>query len=203
MKLLAGTIVLALTYLPFEIASARLFASFRPFPTFSAQSNIKALFSPAERSHPFKTLYTPSRLLVSLVPSVVAVFAGEPIVNLALRFPTGQRRLVRAAAEVAITLLVYVPGNVLALRLNVQRETAGKAIDVAQETSVTLREAPYADLQDCVQKTVEEEGWSTLWRAWPIDVGMVLLLNWMGKHNDALEAATGAVIRAGQNNKDL
>ena len=189
---LPATIVASLVALPFEVASARMFASTRSFSIWTPLQNIQALFTRSERKRPLKNLYTLSRLATVILPAVSATIAMAGIAKIASTYPKEQRWLVNAVGRIALSLLA-VPFDLLALRLSMQSDhatiTNEKEVQIAEEASVVIRKEPYRNLWDCVTRVIQEEGWSTLWRGWPVDVGTVVMICWIGRYTDAIDVS--------------
>ena len=168
-------------------------ASSRPFSAFSPLANIQRLFTPAERNQPLRHLYTPARILAQVIPAFVSGIVTLAITKAALSYPVEQRWVVKLVGQIAASLLVAVPFDVLALRLNAQRrdETStsipDKANEADAETSVSVRKESYAGLWETLQTIVREEGWSALWRGWPADILMIVVSNWVGNYSDDLQ----------------
>lgn len=196
---LAAGAALNLVTLPLQVANARLLASSSHFPASSPLANIRALFTRAERNNPLKTLFTPSNVAVILLPEIVSGLGILGLTRLVSSSPIKQRWLVKTVGQMALSLLIAVPFDVLSLRLFARpAQAAGideKSLQSFRETSVELRPQQYTGLADCAEKTVQEEGWGTLFRAWYADVGLVLALAYAGQYTDLLETATSEVIR--------
>merc|ERR1711939_1176487 len=154
---LGWQVLTTLVTLPFEILSVRALVTPHAIPLVSPFSNLRLLLTADERSHPFRCLYTPSRFLASFLPTLLA-------------------------PQLVLAIGVRTPLAVIAARLHAQRQGGTGAAIVHQkgEESATTdgvvqtRPTPYANLLDCARTIVREEGWSALWRGWPLEAILAL-----------------------------
>ena len=163
-----------LVTLPFEILAVRTLATPHLLPITTPISNLRLLLTSDERSHPFRSLWTPSRFIASFIPPLSAVFLLPQF----LRFGEQNGLIAYLVSQIAIAGLIRTPLAVLAARLNAQRSGGTGAAIVHQkgeesaevEGVVQVRPTPYRNILDAAQTMVAEEGWYSLWRGWPLEV---------------------------------
>lgn len=139
---------------------------------FDASAALRVLLSPAERAQPLRLYLAPGVAFALVLEALIS-----PTLSL-LRFFVFPRVPLGAALGAALPLLILTtalttPLQVMVTRLTLQRLGGGPddtaaAVPTYPEQVLTFRtdEAPYTGLLDCFRKTVEEEGWRVLYRAW-------------------------------------
>lgn len=189
--LVAGTIaqfswqaLTTLITLPFEILAVRTLAVPHSTPIISPMSNLRLLLTADERSHPL-CLWTPSRILASFIPTILAPLSAAFILPLAMKLSGGnenQGLLLYLISQLILAVGVRTPLAVLAARLNAQR-TGGTGAAIVHEKGeekaevegiIQIRPTPYKNLWDCAKTIVAEEGWYALWRGWPLELLLAL-----------------------------
>lgn len=152
-------------------------------PIVSPLSNLRLLLTADERAHPFRSLWTPSRIIASFLPTLIAPLSATFLLPTALSY-FGEERglLVYLASQLLLAVGVRTPLAVLACRLNAQR-TGGTGAAIVHEKGaetaavegvVQIRPTPYRNLLDCAQTIIAEEGWYALWRGWPLELLLAL-----------------------------
>lgn len=168
--------------LPFEIIAIRTLAVPHSTPIISPLSNLRLLLTADERSHPFKCLWTPSRILASFLPTILAPLSAALILPQAMKLGEQQGLLIYLISQLILAIGIRTPLAVLAARLNAQR-TGGTGAAIVHEKGeekaevegiVQVRPTPYKNLWDCAKTIVAEEGWYALWRGWPLEFLLAL-----------------------------
>lgn len=152
---------------------------------FTPKESIRILLTPYERSKPWVLYLTPGlaaaqvlHLLWFLV--VARIVRAIFVPNLLEKHDFSIIGLTLYVIFLTLSFIVLCPLEVISTRLAIQRnhETPLDAQDPSNEIGVPysgeeedvigLREEdrPYAGLIDAAKTMVEEEGWSTLYRAW-------------------------------------
>jgi hypothetical protein len=179
---LGWQVLTTLITLPFEILAVRTLATPHSTPVISPMSNLRLLLTADERSHPFRCLWTPSRIIASFLPTLIAPLSAALILPQALKLGEQQGLLVFLLSQLLLAVGMRTPLAVLAARLNAQRTGGtGAAIvhekgqeNAAVEGIIQIRPTPYRNLWDCAQTIIAEEGWYALWRGWPLELLLAL-----------------------------
>lgn len=175
-------VLTTLITLPFEILAIRTLAVPHSTPIISPLSNLRLLLTADERSHPFRSLWTPSRILASFLPTIIGPLSAALILPQAMKLGEQQGLLVYLISQLILAVGLRTPLAVLAARLNAQRTGGtGAAIvhqkgeeNAAVEGIIQVRPTPYRNLWDCAKTIVAEEGWYALWRGWPLELLLAL-----------------------------
>jgi hypothetical protein len=166
-----------LAVLPFEILAVRSLATPHTTPLISPISNLRLLLTADERASPLR-LWTPSRIIASFIPTILAPLSTALILPQCLKLGERDGLLAFLATQILIAVGIRTPFAVLAARLNAQRYGGTGAAIVHQkgeasaeiEGVVQIRPTPYRNLIDCARTIIREEGWWALWRGWPLEL---------------------------------
>lgn len=175
---LGWQVVTTLVTLPFEILAVRTLATPHLLPITTPMSNLRLLLTSDERSHPFRSLWTPSRFIASFIPTVLSPLSAVFLLPQFLKLGEQNGLIAYLVSQIAIAGLIRTPLAVLAARLNAQRSGGTGAAIVHQkgeesaevEGVVQVRPTPYRNILDAAKTMVAEEGWYSLWRGWPLEV---------------------------------
>ncbi|KAG1730545.1 mitochondrial carrier [Suillus paluster] len=153
-----------LVYLPKIVITNRAITTPHKLPYFNAIYSLRVLLTPTERRKPWILYLTPGLLATQVAHTAyVAIFV----------------------VIVLLSRVILTPLEVIAVRLSIQRNCAAPEINpISQENDGDAEEAteysgvdedviglrtgmePYVGVIDCAKRIIEEEGWSTLYRAW-------------------------------------
>ncbi|KAJ4483365.1 hypothetical protein J3R30DRAFT_3447989 [Lentinula aciculospora] len=186
------SIIMMLISLPTSIITYRSITTPFKLSSFNPAKSLRAILTPTERRKPWILYLTPGLLAAEMLHILIVVVGLGPIRRLLLPKPElgsyPDYSLAKLGIYIVIVLLttaVLSPLEVMAIRLAIQRnhasaeynsvsqEIEGDAEDNAEfagneEDVITLRSEsdPYLGLVDCAKRMVDEEGFSSLYRAW-------------------------------------
>ena len=174
--------VTTLITLPFEILAVRALSTPHTIPIVSPADNLRILFTAEERSHPLRAIYTPSRFLASFLPTLIAPLSAAYLLPQLLKLGQTEGLMAFLASQIVLAVGLRTPLAVLAARLNAQRLGGTVAAiehrkgDEAPglEGIIQIRPTPYKNIIDAAQTIVREEGWTALWRGWPLEAVLAL-----------------------------
>ncbi|KAJ7167952.1 hypothetical protein C8R46DRAFT_951066 [Mycena filopes] len=163
-----------LLLVPIQIIANRAITTPHKLRAFDASAALHVLLSPAERAQPLRLYLAPGVAFALVLEALVS-----PTLSL-LRFFVFPRVPLGVALGAALPLLILTtalttPLQVMVTRLTLQRlgdtpdGPAAAAVPTYPEQVLAFRtadEAPYSSLLDCFHKTLEEEVWRVLYRAW-------------------------------------
>ncbi|KAJ3988548.1 hypothetical protein F5890DRAFT_1570993 [Lentinula detonsa] len=186
------TIIMMLISLPTSIITYRSITTPFKLSSFNAAKSLRAILTPTERRKPW-ILYLTHGLLVAEVLHIIIVVVGlGPIRRLLLPKPElgsfpdySPTKLGIYIVVVVLTTAILSPLEVMSIRLAIQRNHASAEYNsVSQEYEgdaeenvefsgneedvIALRSEsdPYLGFVDCAKRMVNEEGLSSLYRAW-------------------------------------
>ncbi|KAM6502237.1 Mitochondrial carrier domain containing protein [Amanita muscaria] len=183
------SILLMLMSLPTAILTYRAITTPYRLSYYNIVQSFRVLLTPTERRRPW-TIYLTPGLLAAQVLHISIVVLGLGSLRRVL-LPTIQASTVNVVIYVvlvALATMFLTPLEVIATRLAIQRNHASAEYNsVSQEIEgdtdnvpeygneedvIGLRSEgdPYLGLIDCAKRIVDEEGWSTLYRAWWLTV---------------------------------
>jgi len=186
------SLALLVVSLPTAILTYRSITTPHKLPWFQPMKSLRILLTPTERRRPWILYFTPGLMAAEVAHTAIIVLFLGPIRKLLLpglsKPVPSDISSVRLAIYFIILCLgvsVLTPLEVIATRLAIQRnhasqeynsvsqEVDGDADDAAEysgaeEDVIGLRQEndPYLGLTDCAKRIVDEEGWTTLYRAW-------------------------------------
>ena len=171
-------VLTTLVTLPLEILAVRTLSTPHLFSITTPRTTLRLLLTADERSHPLRSLYTPSRFIASFIPTILSPLSAIFLLPQFLKLGEQNGLIAYLVSQIAIAGLIRTPLAVLAARLNAQRAGGtGAAIvhEKGQESAelegvVQVRPTPYRNILDAVRTMVAEEGWYSLWRGWPLEV---------------------------------
>ncbi|KAH0589064.1 hypothetical protein H2248_004836 [Termitomyces sp. 'cryptogamus'] len=181
--------------LPTAILTYRSITTPHKLSYFGLMQNLRILLTPTERRRPWILYLTPGLLTAEVLHIVVVVLVLEPLRRLLLPELLVESdkgfsgisavKLSIFLVIVALSTIILTPLEVIAIRLAIQRnhasseynsvsqEVDGDAEETAEfsgaeEDVIGLRHEadPYLGLVDCAKRIIDEEGWTTLYRAW-------------------------------------
>jgi hypothetical protein len=186
-----GTLVYSiftmLLSLPTVILTYRAITTPYKLSYWNAMQAFRVLLTPTERRRPWILYLTPGLLAAQVLHiSIVVLFLGPLRRHFDLSFKEPATFLSAAAYAVIVALstIILTPLEVIVTRLAIQRNHASAEYNsVSQEVEgdgenvpeyggeedvMGLRSEgdPYLGLVDCAKRMVDEEGWSSLYRAW-------------------------------------
>jgi len=188
------SIMMLVASLPSSIMTYRSITTPHKLSYFDLMTALRVLLTPTERRRPWILYLTPGLMAAELVHIAWVVLFMGPMRKLLLpgfskpipdTSDVSGVRLTIYLIIICLSVLVLAPLEVIATRLAIQRnhssaeynsvtqEVDGDADEVpeyagADEDVIGLRQEndPYLGLVDCAKRIVEEEGWTTLYRAW-------------------------------------
>ncbi|PPQ63995.1 hypothetical protein CVT24_009424 [Panaeolus cyanescens] len=176
--------------LPTAIITYRAITTPHKLPYFNLSAALQVLLTPTERKRPWILYMTPGLLAAELLHICLVVLFLGPIRRLLvpeLSDPTSSPKSVSAfklfvyMIFVCLTVVALAPLEVIATRLAIQRNHSSTGQDVEDnsieeqfeysspdEDVIGLRHEgdPYIGLTDCAKRIIDEEGLTTLYRAW-------------------------------------
>lgn len=175
---LGWQVLTTLVTLPFEILAVRTLATPHLLSMMAPISNLRLLLTADERSHPLRSLYTPSRFVASFIPTILSPLSAVFLLPQFLKLGEQNGLIAYLVSQIAIAGLIRTPLAVLAARLNAQRLGGTGAAIVHQkgeesaelEGVIQIRPTPYRNIIDAARTMIAEEGWYSLWRGWPLEV---------------------------------
>jgi len=171
-------VLTTLVTLPLEILAVRTLSTPHLFSITTPRTTLRLLLTADERSHPLRSLYTPSRFIASFIPTILSPLSAIFLLPQFLKLGEQNGLIAYLVSQIAIAGLIRTPLAVLAARLNAQR-TGGTGAAIVHEKGqesaelegvVQVRPTPYRNILDAVRTMVAEEGWYSLWRGWPLEV---------------------------------
>ncbi|KAJ4497077.1 hypothetical protein C8R41DRAFT_823200 [Lentinula lateritia] len=186
------SIIMMLISLPTSIITYRSITTPFKLSYLNAAQSFRAILTPTERRKPWILYLTPGLLASEVLHIVIVVVGLGPLRRLLLPKPElgsypdySLTKLGIYIVVVLITTAVLSPLEVMSIRLAIQRnhasaeynsvsqEIEGDAEDNTEfsgneEDVITLRSEsdPYLGLVDCAKRMVDEEGFSSMYRAW-------------------------------------
>ncbi|KAF8345877.1 hypothetical protein F5887DRAFT_963919 [Amanita rubescens] len=194
---LGYSIISMLVALPTVILTYRAITTPYKLSYFNLLQSLRVLLTPTERRRPWILYLTPGLLPAQVTHIGIVILGLAPLRRFLLpafadpSLPvsdTSMLNLIIYSGIVVLGALILTPLEVIATRLAIQRnhasaeynsvsqEAGGDAENVPEyggdEDVIGLRSEgdPYLGLVDCVKRIVDEEGWSTLYRAWWLTV---------------------------------
>ncbi|RXW25622.1 hypothetical protein EST38_g265 [Candolleomyces aberdarensis] len=189
---LVYSILMLLVSLPATILTYRAITTPVKLGYFNGLRALRILLTPTERRRPWILYLTPGLMAAEILHITAIVLALGPLRRLllpSLRDTSGFKEL--SVVKVAIYTIVAIactailtPLEVITTRLVIQRNHASAEYNSVQqevegdsetqeeygneEEVIGLREEgdPYLGLVDCAKRIIDEEGLSTLYRAW-------------------------------------
>jgi len=186
------SLVLLVVSLPTAILTYRSITTPHKLAWFQPMKSLRVLLTPTERRRPWILYFTPGLMAAEVAHIAIIVLFLGPIRKLLLpglsKPVPSDISFVRLAIYfifLCFGVAILTPLEVIATRLAIQRnhasqeynsvsqEIEGDADAVAEysgaeEDVIGLRQEndPYLGLIDCAKRIVDEEGWTTLYRAW-------------------------------------
>jgi len=195
---LGYSIFTMLLSLPTVIITYRAITTPYKLSYYNALQAFRVLLTPAERRRPWILYLTPGLLAAQVLHISIVVLGLGPLRRyfvLSLKEPATYPSAAIYAVIVALSSIILTPLEVIVTRLAIQRnhasaeyssisqELEGNGENVPEyggdEDVMGLRSEsdPYLGLVDCAKRMVDEEGWSSLYRAWWLTIlGGVLAL---------------------------
>ncbi|KIM40084.1 hypothetical protein M413DRAFT_446240 [Hebeloma cylindrosporum] len=178
--------------LPTSILTYRSITTPHKLPYFNLVASLRILLTPTERRRPWILYLTPGLFAAESIHICIVVLFLGPLRRWLLPDLSGSTPPVNISYVKLVTYLVILcatvgaltPLEVIATRLAIQRnhasaqynsvsqEVDGDAEETAEysgtEDVIGLRNEgdPYLGLLDCAKRIINEEGWTTLYRAW-------------------------------------
>jgi hypothetical protein len=184
---LVYSIVTMLLSLPTVILTYRAITTPYKLSYYNAVQAFRVLLTPAERRRPWILYLTPGLLAAQVLHISIVVLGLGPLRRyfvFSFKEPGNILSAATYAVIVALGSIILTPLEVIVTRLAIQRNHASAEYNsVSQEAEgggeniphyggeedvMGLRSEsdPYLGLVDCAKRMVDEEGWSTLYRAW-------------------------------------
>ncbi|KAF8633372.1 hypothetical protein AX17_004543 [Amanita inopinata Kibby_2008] len=191
---LGYSVGMMLISLPTVILTYRAITTPHKLSYFNLMQSLRILLTPTERRRPWILYLTPGLLYAEVLHIAIVVLGLGPLRRLLLPSLANSAisikdisvfRMAIYFSIVALTTAILTPLEVIATRLAIQRNHASAEYNSvsqevegdgenapeyagAEEDVIGLRNEadPYLGLVDCAKRITEEEGWSTLYRAW-------------------------------------
>jgi len=195
---LGYSIFTMLLSLPTVIITYRAITTPYKLSYFNAMQALRVLLTPTERRRPWILYLTPGLLAAQVLHISIVVLGLGPLrqyFDISFKEPATFLSVATYAVIVALSSIILTPLEVIVTRLAIQRNHASAEYNsVSQEVEgdgenvpeyggeedvMGLRSEgdPYLGLVDCAKRMIDEEGWSSLYRAWWLTIlGGVLAL---------------------------
>ncbi|KAL5485429.1 hypothetical protein ACEPAI_8071 [Sanghuangporus weigelae] len=183
---LAYSLFMMIFSLPVTVITNRAITTPYKLPWLNAPYSLRILLTASERRRPWLLYLTPGLMVSEVLRVLYIILIMDPLRLLLL--PTDAKLLLaRLSAYLGlafVSTIIICPLEVISTRLSIQRNHATSSFTpVAQEEESVMTDAvysaaeedviglrneddPYLGCIDCEKRLVNEEGYSTLFRAW-------------------------------------